>query len=34
MMKEYGVDAIPFDHPDLDAWRENFKGIQFLHRSR
>lgn len=31
LMKEHGVDAIPFQHPDLDVWRENFKGLQFLH---
>jgi len=32
IMKQYGVDAIPAKHPDLDLWRENFKGIQFLHK--
>ncbi|MEX2054335.1 MAG: PD-(D/E)XK nuclease family protein [Candidatus Colwellbacteria bacterium] len=31
LMKEYKVDAIPFEHPDLDKWRENFVGVQFLH---
>ncbi len=31
LMKEYGVDAVPFSHPDLDVWRENFKGVQALH---
>ncbi len=31
LMKSYGVDAIPFRHPNLDTWRENFKGIQFHH---
>ena len=30
-MIEHGVDAIPFDHPDLDDWRQNFKGVQYLH---
>jgi len=32
LMVESGVDAIPFSHPDLDTWRENFKGVQFLHK--
>ena len=31
LMKHYGVDAVPFAHPELDAWRENFVGIQYLH---
>lgn len=33
LMKAYGVDAVPFAHPELDAWRENFVGIQYLHES-
>lgn len=28
LMKEYGVDAVPFSHADVDEWRENFVGIQ------
>lgn len=31
LMKTYGIDAIPFDHKDLPIWRENFKGVQYLH---
>lgn len=31
MMVAYGIDAIPFSHKELDTWRENFQGIQFLH---
>src|SRR3989344_4582343 len=31
LMKKYHVDAIPFSHPDLDIWRENFTGVQALH---
>lgn len=31
LMKQYGVDAVPFEHPQLDTWRENFKGVQYLH---
>ena len=30
MMIENGIDAIPFEHPDLDKWRENFVGIGYL----
>lgn len=33
LMKKYGVDAIPVWHEMLDVWRENFKGVQFLHES-
>lgn len=25
------IVAIPFAHPDLDIWRENFKGIRYKH---
>ena len=32
IMKRYGVDAIPFVHKDLDVWRENFVGMQVLHK--
>ena len=31
LMKKYGLKAIPFAHQDLNAWRENFVGVQFLH---
>ena len=26
------IDAIPAQHSDLDRWRENFKGIEYLHK--
>jgi len=32
MMKSYGIDAVPFQHEKIDEWRNNFKGIQFLHK--
>ncbi len=32
IMDAYGVDAVPFIHEDLNVWRENFKGVQFLHK--
>lgn len=31
LMKQYGIDAVPFNHPDMNVWRENFKGVQFVH---
>ncbi|KKW23158.1 MAG: hypothetical protein UY68_C0018G0008 [Parcubacteria group bacterium GW2011_GWF2_52_12] len=31
LMECYGVDAIPFSHPQLNEWRENFVGIQYHH---
>ncbi|MFH1780925.1 MAG: PD-(D/E)XK nuclease family protein [Candidatus Nealsonbacteria bacterium] len=32
LIKKYGVDAIPAPHKDLDKWRTNFTGIQYLHK--
>ncbi|MEK7576406.1 MAG: PD-(D/E)XK nuclease family protein [Patescibacteria group bacterium] len=32
LMQQYGVDAVPFVHPQLDVWRENFVGIQYHHK--
>ena len=32
LMKKYGVDAIPIAHEQLNQWRENFKGVQYLHK--
>lgn len=31
LMKECGIDAVPFRHPALELWRANFKGLQFHH---
>lgn len=31
LMTKYKVDAVPFQHPHIDVWRENFKGVQYLH---
>lgn len=31
LMKQYEIDAIPFEHEKMDEWRENFKGVQYLH---
>lgn len=32
LMARYGIDALPFTHPELDTWRENFTGKQVLHK--
>lgn len=32
LMKAYGIDAIPFHHPDMDKWRDSLHaGISYLH---
>ncbi len=31
LMKEYGIDAVPYSHPDLETWRHTFTGIQYQH---
>ena len=32
LMETYKIDAVPFSHEDLEEWRENFKGVRFLHK--
>lgn len=31
LMVLHRIDAVPFQHKNLDIWRENFKGVQALH---
>ena len=31
IMEEYGIDAVPFKHKDIDLWRDNFEGISYTH---
>lgn len=31
LQRAYGLDAVPARHAEMDAWRENFKGVQYLH---
>lgn len=31
VMTMYGVDAVPFRHPDLETWRDTPQGIRSLH---
>ena len=32
LMKQYRINAIPFAHPELEVWRNNFRGKQYHHR--
>ena len=29
IMSEYDIEAVPYSHPDLDKWRDNFVGIEY-----
>lgn len=31
LMAHYGIDAVPYPHAKLTEWRNNFKGIRYLH---
>ena len=31
LQKEYGIDAKPAQHDELDEWRRNFGGVRYLH---
>lgn len=31
LMEAYGIDAVPFEHKDMDTWRDNFKGLEYYH---
>ena len=31
LMRQYGIDAVPFQHAQMEEWRENFKGVQTHH---
>ncbi len=33
LMEAYNIDAIPVFHEKLKEWRENFKGIEYLHQA-
>jgi len=32
LMKEYGIDAVPFQHKEIARWRDARAGIQFFHQ--
>ncbi len=31
LMKQFGVDAIPFQHEEMDTWRHNFSGVSYVY---
>lgn len=31
LMEQYGIDAVPFIHPELAEWRTNLKGVSVHH---
>jgi CRISPR/Cas system-associated exonuclease Cas4 (RecB family) len=33
LMERYGVNAVPFEHPDLEIWRDTFKGVEHRHQA-
>jgi len=33
LMKAYGLTLVPFRHENMDKWRENFVGVQYLHKA-
>lgn len=32
LMQKFKIEAIPYEHPDLNQWRNNFVGKQYLHK--
>ena len=34
LMEDINIDAIPFQHENLDKWRHNFSGVQFEDQKR
>ena len=32
IMERYEIDAIPFQHENMNKWRHNFTGVQFEHK--
>lgn len=31
LMEQYNIDAIPYEHKDLEKWRHNFTGVRYVH---
>ncbi|MDP3988810.1 MAG: PD-(D/E)XK nuclease family protein [bacterium] len=31
LFEHYGIKAVPFVHPQMNEWRENFKGVRTVH---
>lgn len=32
IMKQYGIDVLPYQHSDLEQWRHNFTGVRITHQ--
>ena len=32
IMQQYNIDAVPFQHADMDEWRDNFAGVATVHK--
>lgn len=32
LMAHYGIEAVPFDHEQIQAWRSNFMGVRYVHK--
>lgn len=32
LMKKYKIKAVPYQHPDMEEWRNNFRGVRALHK--
>lgn len=30
LIEEFGIDAVPYQHKDIDIWRNTFKGMEYL----
>ena len=33
LMKTYGIDAVPYNHPELSKWRDPKRGISYIHKA-
>jgi len=33
LLATYGLDLVPFQHPQMDEWRANFTGVRFHHQA-
>ena len=31
---DHGIDAVPFNHPDIERWRNNFQGIRYIDKEQ
>tara|TARA_B100000676_G_C18085635_1_gene854775 strand:+ start:2837 stop:3616 length:780 start_codon:yes stop_codon:yes gene_type:complete len=33
IFKKFGLGVVPYQHPEIETWRNNFKGIRYLHEA-